>query len=48
MLIRIKNPELYQAWYDYFSKTMPNEIPAYWRTMAFFNSQKEMALPLGG
>ena len=41
MLIKAKNPDLYRAWLEYLG----NDTAAK-RTMAFFNSEKAMSIPL--
>jgi hypothetical protein len=46
MLLKIKNPELYREWLDYYERYYPEWIPAERRTMAFINSTNAERLPL--
>ncbi len=39
MLIKVKNPEIYKAWLNYF-ETHKGKVTAIERTEAFFESEK--------
>ena len=40
MLIKVKNPDLYDAWIAYYEAFHKDWMPAMIRTQAFFDSQR--------
>ena len=46
MLIKVKEPDLYQKWLNYYEKYCTHMKPYEQRTFAFINSNKRIYPPL--